>query len=44
MTENDQLEGMWKKAQKAYPNIPYLFASKPVQHVDNGHKNSSFVF
>jgi hypothetical protein len=44
MTGNDELEGMWKKTQEAYPNIPYLFASKPVQHVDNSHKNSCLVF
>jgi hypothetical protein len=44
MTGNEELKGMWKEAQEAYPNIPYLLASEPVQHVDNGQKNSCRVF
>jgi hypothetical protein len=44
MNVNDKLEGMRNQEQAAYPNIPYLFASKPMQHVDKGNKNSSLVF
>lgn len=44
MNVNDELEGIRNEVQAAYPNIPYLFASKPMQHVDKGDKNSSLVF
>jgi hypothetical protein len=44
MIVNDEFEGIRKVVQGTYPNIPYLFASKPMQHVDKGDKNSSLVF
>lgn len=44
MNVDDELEGIRNEVKAAYPNIPYLFASKPMQHVDKGDKNSSLVF
>ena len=44
MNMDDELQGIRNEVQAAYPNIPYLFASKPMQHVVKGDKNSSLVF
>jgi hypothetical protein len=44
MAVNDDLEGIRKEVHATYPNIPYLFASKPMQHLVKGDKNSSLVF